>query len=242
MASPTRIGLLVLLVVAAAPFARASTVAPGQRVFIELDNITPWPPPGTQIASKSIPFAIPFVPDVGVTLHGELTSAVFRRDDGGLTFGYNAHVTPQDMPGGFEAAFLTVGNYGGFVTDASHTDDDNYGQVRRSADGRTLEFEAGSPGGIDPPIVWVGTDARSFDAKGTALWTFGDEFVFPDPSTGLAQTVVADGSKSFDGLFEPTAQGTPIPLPPAAWTGAAAMAALGAAGAARRAIRGIRVI
>src|SRR3954454_3241069 len=119
MALPTRIGLLVLLVVAAAPFARASIVAPGQRVFIELDNITPWPPPGTPIASKSIPFAIPFVPDVGVTLHGELTSAVFRRDDGGLTFGYNAHVNPQDMPGGFEAASLTVGNYGGFVTDAA---------------------------------------------------------------------------------------------------------------------------
>lgn len=225
---------LAAVVVAFAPLVQASVVAPGQRLFIELDNITPWPPPGTQIASKSIPFAIPFVPDVGLTLHGELTSAVFRRDDGGLTFGYNAHVNPQEMPGGFEAASLTVGNYGGFVTDASHTDDDNYGQVRRSADGRTLEFQAGDPGGIDPPIVWVGTDARSFDSKGTALWTFGDEFVFPDPQTGLAKTVVADGTMNFEGLFGPAAPGTAIPLPPAAWTGAAAMAALIVAGRARR--------
>ena len=185
-------------------------VEPGQTVSLTDIYEERWPPPGILVAERTIPFQIDFRPAWESTLNGSLSNVVVRRDDGGLTFGYRVSAWyPDDETVSLELSGLKVRGFAGSRTGAAREDSDQHLEVLRSADGGQLEFRCTSIGNTDPPIVWVNTDARSFDAGGSADWTATDDFMFDQPDGWVWRS--ATGTAQLTGLYQPA-----LPEPAAA--------------------------
>jgi hypothetical protein len=143
-------------------------VEPGQTVSLVDIYEERWPPPGTLVAEQTVPFEIDFRPAWESTLHGSLSNLVVRTDDGALKFGYRITASyGNDDTVSLELSGLKVRGFAGFRTGTARNEADQHLEVRRSADGAELEFRSTSIGNIDPPTVWVNTDATSFDAGGS---------------------------------------------------------------------------
>ncbi|MDB5294479.1 MAG: hypothetical protein JWO31_462 [Phycisphaerales bacterium] len=222
--------------------ASAGAVDPGQS--IPVDSVDLMLPAGSALAETSSAFAIDYAatdrPTAG-TLKGVLRSAVY--DVGGsLTFVYDVDVL--DAAGFSEAAErseLTVSSFAKAKTAVTGgLDFEALVRASRSADGSRITLASDTPGLGGPPVLIVKTDATTYDAGGRATFAVADEVSGP-----YGQDWIAGGTASIAGLLRPTivaapvdpapsAGPTPIPLPPAAYSGLGVMLAMGLIAATRR--------
>ena len=139
-----------------------------------------------------------------------------------------------------EGGSFSVGGFAGFETDVTAN---GVWFGTRGADGATLEADSvGNGQGLLPYFV-IATDATAFDSNGTLSGSASDEFSVFDSVEQQTPAIGLGTTWSLTGTFQPIVDdgggggGTPIPLPPAVWTGLAALAGSGALAKARRVLR-----
>jgi hypothetical protein len=200
----TAVGLVSALLLAPVAPAPADVIPPGGTGATgswDGDGARPWPPDGTLVASQVLPFAAEYTSQgksAGAWVRGSIFNAVYRRADGGLTFGVD--VETSERPGGFEGSRLTFTDFGGAVVDVMDVTYVGvmYETARRSPDGSVLEVVSGHECGcIDPPTLRFDTDAVDFNRGGTMVWNTYDEFMF-----------WADAAVNQVGLFQPLPEPT----------------------------------
>jgi hypothetical protein len=235
----------------------ASPVGLGESITITSADGPFAPPIGELLASNSRDLSLTYVapegfvlfPDPrGDTAHLHFDSEVRRDPDtGALSFLYSLKVIEENALQGREGAKADVQSFTGFATDVTAQVDADV-EVRRSADGSTVTIDDPGRGIGAPPIFAVATNATAFDSNGSLTVSLIDEFglaTIDDPGT-IAMQGFPVATTTLDGVFQPVAEdgggggGTPIPLPPAAWTGLVPFAALGGIRAFH--LRGIRAI
>ena len=221
-------------------------VHPGETAVIRDDDSGPATPAGAVLAETVLPFTIELEPEGGAgsfldfdgTATGTQTSTVVRDGKTGtLSFVYDVDLAGEGDADASEASILTVDGFDGFSTAVTGLlDFESVVLASRTEDGSGVRLTSDDPGLGGAPRLVVRTDAVHFDDSGTARFFAGDELAVLTPD-GLA-IEFAGGTAVVAGTFAPVDLDTPppaaIPLPPAAWSGLAALGAMGLARAASR--------
>ena len=227
--------LVAMGLVMAVRSASAGLIAPGETATINAVGYVP--PAGLLLAEKQVPFAINYgvsSPSTGFdgTLQGQLTSSVYKTDNV-LWFLYSVDLSPVGISGAAEQSVLSVGSFAGYATRVSGAVGfEEMGMASRSSNGSTVRFFGDTPGLGGAPTLLIETDATAFDARGTALFTVGDEI-----SMLNGQSIMASGDASIEGVYQPVTARPPasaIPLPPAAYSGLGVLLGMGILAATRR--------
>jgi hypothetical protein len=224
---------------------RAGVVHPGETVTVSDLDLTM--PEGAVLARSVLPFSVEYEAgsggtfvEFGGTTAGTLTSTVVRDEaTGTLVFVYDVDFAGDAGADASEASVLTVSGFDTFVTDVTGAlDYESAVLASRSDDASAVRLGSDDAGLGGAPKLVVRTDATAFAATGTARFFAGDELAVRTPD-GLSLEFAA-GTAEVAGTFEPAdadpgnGGGTPIPLPPAVWSGLAVLGAMGATRAVRR--------
>jgi hypothetical protein len=216
----------------AATTARSALVAPGETVRLRSADFRM--PAGQVLAEEAAPFFLVLEAegyDSATAVPGTLTSTVLReRATGRLTFAYAINFAGQGNDGaggGAQQSRLSVTGFGSFTANlAARLAFEPDFPCLRSGDGSTLTVESDTPGQGGSPTLLVGTDATEFDAGGVLQFAAADPFLLPGPVEGSGAaggmvSVLASGEVELSGVFRPIAGGqpSPVPLPPAVFSG-----------------------
>ena len=225
--------------------ASGAIVGPGETIVNDSGNLVE--PAGDVIASdaRTVTFTYdpaPFEPASDeLTYDIDFTSRVIRDPaTQRLTFVYRFQSEPGGRAFAQEDGTFTVQGFNGFSTDVST---DFAWSINRSADGVTIDAANFGEGAGGLPYFVIATDATEFDSNGSLSGTARDEFFVFDPAEQLEALRVLTATFALGDTFQPIADdgngggGTPIPLPPAAWTGLAALFGGGAFAKARRVLK-----
>lgn len=193
--------------------ASAGLVQPGQSISLNSSELLPAS--GIKLSQSDQPFTLDYgikSPSIGFdgSLTGTLHSSVYR-DNGLLTFVYDIDLNPSAVSGAAERSDFWVRSFRGFKTDVSGAlDFEELIKASRTGNGGQIRLAGDTPGLGGAPMLIVRTNARDYDAKGSASFLSSDEIPLLNGSS-----LIGKGEATITGVFQPVAL-TPLPQPPAA--------------------------